>query len=291
MGLLVLYGGYEMCSIFKYNSCVGRNFDYEVSYKEELRIIEKWENPFAKKYDVIGMVTGYSKYPLLYDGMNSNGLVCGGLAFQGNAVYVHSDANDKLHIPSYDFTLRILSECGSVNEAKAFLKYVHITDESYKDFSNSDLHWFIADEKGSIIVEQTKDGLQYYDGSVMTNNPPYPHMIGTYNALENNIGTDLQFSKDSYSRGRASFGLMGGYTSCERFERLSWLKRKLEQSNNSFDNVSQAFHLCSSVEQVYGATPVDDKYEYTIYSVVYDMMNKRVYLKGYDKLGVMVNNL
>ena len=219
--------------------------------------------------------------------MNSNGLVCGGLAFTGNAFYEHNDANDKLHIPSYDFTLRILSECGSVKEAKELLDYAVITDATYKDFDDTDLHWFIADENESIIVEQTKDGLHYYDGDVMTNNPPYPHMLDTYNALENNIGTDLQFSKDSYSRGRASFGLMGGYTSCERFERLNWLKRKLEQSKNSFNPVSQAFHLCSSVEQIYGATPVKDKYEYTIYSVVYDMMNKRVYLKGYDDLRVM----
>ena len=91
-----------MCSIFKYKSCVGRNFDYEVSYKEELRTVERAENPFSPKYDIIGMVTGYSEYPLLYDGMNSNGLVVGGLAFQGNAFYEHNDANDKLHIPSYN---------------------------------------------------------------------------------------------------------------------------------------------------------------------------------------------
>lgn len=277
-----------MCSIFKYKSCVGRNFDYEVSYNEELRIIEKWENPFAKKYDIIGMVTGYSKYPLLYDGMNSNGLVVGGLAFQGNAFYEHSDANDKLHIPSYDFTLRILSECGSVKEAKELLDYAVITDATYKDFDDTDLHWFISDCNESIIVEQTKDGLKYYDGDVMTNNPPY-NLMGKFKDNLNfmnlhKIPTDIPVF---YSRGIETIGLNGDYTSIGRFMRLSYLKEQLESSENSFDDVSQAFHLCSSVEQIYGATPVEDKFEYTIYSVVYDMENKRVYLKGYDDLRVM----
>lgn len=282
MGLLAWFGGYSMCSIFKYGSTVGRNFDYEVSYKEELRLIERADNPFSPKYDIIGMVTGYSEYPLLYDGMNSNGLVVGGLAFTGNAFYVHSDANDKLHIPSYDFTLRILSECGSVKEAKELLDYAVITDATYKDFDDTDLHWFIADKDESIIVEQTKDGLHYYDGSVMTNNPPYPTQRDEYEKFKDLIG-DEEYYKDIYNtRGMETEGLDGSYTSDGRFERLSWLKRKLEQSENSFNPVSQAFHLCSSVEQIYGATPVKDKYEYTIYSVVYDMKNKCMYLKFYD---------
>lgn len=275
-----------MCSIFKYKSTVGRNFDYEVSYKEELRFIEKWENPFAKKYDIIGMVTGYSKYPLLYDGMNSNGLVVGGLAFTGNAFYEHNDANDKLHIPSYDFTLRILSECGSVKEAKELLDYAVITDATYKDFESSDLHWFISDCKESIIVEQTKDGLKYYDGDMMTNNPPYPKMIRSYSIFDDYMKDFPRSDKDVLpeykTRGTETLYLKGDYTSFGRFARLKWLKRHLEESTNSFDDVSQAFHLCSSVEQVYGATPIEDKFEYTIYSVVYDMENKYVYLKFYD---------
>ena len=32
-----------MCSIFKYKNIVGRNFDYEQSYNEELRFINKNE--------------------------------------------------------------------------------------------------------------------------------------------------------------------------------------------------------------------------------------------------------
>lgn len=275
-----------MCSIFKYENCVGRNFDYEVSYKEELRVISKGDNPFSPKYDVIGMCTGLVKdYPLLYDGMNSNGLVCGGLAFTGNAEYIHSDASDKLHIPSYDFTLRILSECGSVKEAKELLDYAKITDDAYSDtMPPTDLHWFISDKEESIIVEQTKDGLKYYDGSVMTNNPLYPLMeiSDKYNQML--IGNEKFYDNQRKwnSRGNETIGLKGDYTSTGRYSRLTYLKDKLESSKDLFNPVSQAFHLCSSVEQIYGVTPVDDKYEYTIYSVVYDMENKQVFFKFYE---------
>ena len=86
-----------------------------------------------------------------------------------------------------------------------------------------------------------------------------------------------------------TYGLRGDYTSLSRFNRLSYLKDKLEASNNgyTFNDVSQSFHLLSSVEQMYGATPVNDKFEYTIYSIVYDMENKYVYLKKYDELKIM----
>lgn len=272
-----------MCSIFKYENCVGRNFDYEVSYNEELRVISKRDNPFSPKYDIVGMCTGLSEYPLLYDGMNSNGLVCGGLAFTGNAKYVHRDANDKLHIPSYDFTLRILSECGTVKEAKSLLDYAVITDETYGDFQSTDLHWFISDKDECIVVEQVEDGLKVYDNpaEVLTNNPPYYSQTAVCRVELMDI-RDYPYKWDT--RGGETYGLVGDYTSTSRFARLFYLKDKLERAENSFNPVSQAFHLCSSVEQVYGATPVESKYEYTIYSVIYDMENKEVYLKFYDKL-------
>ena len=45
------------------------------------------------------------------------------------------------------------------------------------------------------------------------------------------------------------------------------------------------------MEQIYGATPVKDKYEYTIYSIVYDMDYKDVYLKFYDEPDIRESNL
>ena len=138
-----------MCSIFKFKNCIGRNFDYQISYGEELKNIPK--NKYDNKYAVIGICTGaVEEYPLMYDGMNEYGLVCGGLAFQGNAhYYTSNEIQNKPKIPSYKFTFHILSNFKTVSETRKWLEKIYITNEEYP---STDLHWFIADEKESIIM-------------------------------------------------------------------------------------------------------------------------------------------
>lgn len=278
-----------MCSILKYKNVVGRNFDYEISYQEEARVVERDE--FNNKYKVVGMCTGLVQdYPLLYDGINEKGLVCGALAFTGNAVY-NNKKEGMINIPSYDFVFRILSNFRTVDEVKNELDKINISNEQYsKEFPNSDLHWFISDREKSIIIEQTEEGLDVYDGDVMTNNPPY-YLQKNNCASENfTIGYNAPtwLPECFNSRGNSTFGLKGDYTSMGRFQRLTYLKNNLEKEDKDFDAETQAFHLLSSVEQIYGNTPVyekdsqDVKYEYTIYSVVYDMNKFSMHLRKYN---------
>ena len=271
-----------MCSILKYKTCMGRNYDYEQSFDEEIRVIEKGQ--FNNSYKVIGVCTGFVKdYPLLYDGMNDQGLCCGALAFTGNAVYnpIKEGMNN---IPSYDFVFRVLASFKTVDDLKKELDIVNITDESYSDqMPSSDLHWFACDEHDSIIIEQTKDGLNWYDGEAMTNNPPYPKQLKAGSAARDSMGNCPPLSQEYDTRGTETFGLLGDYTSEGRFARLTYLKNKMELSDNPFDDEVSAKHLLRSIEQVYGATPVEQKYEYTIYSVVYNMENLTMQIEYYDK--------
>lgn len=289
MYFLIIWSCKRMCSTFKFKNCVGRNFDYDVSYKEQIIQIPKYQ--YYNIYDIIGVASGITdEYPLMYDGMNEKGLVCTALAFNGNAYYEPLNSiNDKkksVAIRPYEFVFGILSRCDSVDEVKKLLNKSLISDESYSDeLQNSDLHWFIADEKESIIVEQTKNGLKIYDGSVMTNNPPYNLQVELCDIFSQMIG-DLPFKAlfkySSYeTRGLETINLNGDYTSFGRFERLTYLKNNLEKNKNSFDEINQSFHLLGSVEQIYGSTPVDDGFEYTIYSVVYDMKDLVMYVKPY----------
>ena len=279
-----------MCSTFKFKNCVGRNFDYDISYKEQVIQIPKYQ--YYNMYNIIGVVSGITEeYPLMYDGMNEKGLVCTGLAFNGNAYYEPLDSiNTKkksVAIRPYEFVFGILSCCDSVDEAKKLLNKSLISDESYSDeLKNSDLHWFIADEKESIIVEQTKDGLKIYNGDVMTNNPPYNLQKELNGMMMKNIGKlhfDDLIEKSSYNtRGLETVNLNGDYTSFGRFARLTYLKNNLEKNENHFNEINQSFHLLASVEQIYGSTPVNDSFEYTIYSVVYDMKDLVMYVRPYD---------
>ena len=274
-----------MCTVLKYKHRIGRNFDYEISYKEEIITIPK--EKFNNKYSIIGVCTGTVKeYPLLYDGLNEYGLVCCGLAFTNNAKY-NTYQEDHKNIPAFDFTFYILGHFKTVKEVKKFLKNVNIWCEPYSDeIQNTDLHWFIADKKESIIVEQTIDGLEVYDGEVLTNNPPYPLQIEEDIGNQYFIGDSCtnKKGKEYFTRGTETEMLDGGYTSSERFTRVSYLKKQLEKTDDNFNPLNETFHLLQSVEQIYGATPVNNSFEYTIYSVVYDMENIRLWIKTYDKL-------
>lgn len=274
-----------MCTIFKYKNCVGRNFDYEKSYKEQMVIFDKDE--YHNKYAIIGICAGIeSDYPLLYDGMNEHGLCVGGLAFSDFADYKDCLlSSDKFCIPAYDFTLHMLGNCKNVQEAMDLLNNVQITNTQYKDIPNSDLHWFIADEKQSIIVEQIKDGLFYEPADVMTNNPPYPLQYDMYHNLRQYIGRGSNINTlKTITRGVETMNLDGSYTSMGRFERVSFLKEQLDNIENDKYVVENSFHLLSSAEQIYGVTKVGEDFEYTIYSVVYDMKEKTMTIKTYKNL-------
>ena len=276
-----------MCTVLRNKHCVGRNFDYEETYKEEVIIVPKGK--YHNTYSVMGICTGaVDDYPLLYDGINEHGLFCGGLAFEGNAKYRRYQ-DDKGNIPSFDFTFQVLAHNKTVKEARKWLEDVNIWCEPFSDeFPNSDLHWFIADVDGAIIVEQTVDGLNVYSAetNVMTNNPPYPLQLGYYKEEKEHIGVCAYKDKEWFTRGMDTDNLSGGYTSEERFIRASYLLEQSEKAikDISHNTINETFHLLSSVEQVYGATPVGDKYEYTIYSAVYNLGTKSLWVKTYDKI-------
>jgi choloylglycine hydrolase len=275
-----------MCTVLKYKNAMGRNFDYEQSYKEQIIRVEA--NEFNNEYDIIGMATGFEQdYPLMYDGMNSQGLCVAGLAFEGNARYQRYQ-EDKMNVPAFDVVFYILGHCKNCEEVEELAQNLNIWCEPYSDdFPNSDLHWFICDRERSLVLEQTEYGLHcFYSNGVMTNNPPYVEMKMQYEYNKRFYGGEgIEFGDMKwYSRGLDTNGIPGSYLSEDRFERVSYLKEKLENVDTNLDTNASAFHLLGAAEQIYGATSVDDKYEYTIYSIVYDMETLKVHIKTYDNL-------
>lgn len=290
-----------MCTALKYKNVMGRNFDYEISYGEELVKIPRQE--YGNDYSIIGICTMYKDangvFPLLYDGMNEYGLCMAGLAFEGNAHYMPVDRWEQQTIktdmrigreraiPVYRFIFDILGQCKDVIEALRYIEKSILMDKQISSkYPNSDMHWFICDENDSFVIEQTKNGLHWYraETNVLTNNPPYPLQLSNYKDEKEYIGCDgVAYSSEQWkTRGMETDNLRGGYTSEERFIRASYLLEKLDGSKNSFDKIAGAFHLLGSVEQIYGATSVGDKFEYTIYSVVYDASSLTAYIRTYD---------
>lgn len=275
-----------MCSTFKYKNTMGRNYDYEVSYNEEVIFIPKEE----KGYDILGIGSGLFKdYPMLYDAMNECGLCMSGLAFTDNAVYYPFNKG-KWNIPVYKFIPYTLTQFDSVKSFKDEIgDTLNLTDTQYNDNTpNASLHWLLCDKEESIVIESTKDGLNIYDNPLgtLTNNPPFNEQKAYFEI--DFIGEDencyiKEMGKEWATRGLETCGLSGGYTSAERFERLTYLKQHLEQYDMA-DPVIDTFRLCQSVEQLYGCTPVGDKFEYTIYQSVYNMDELTLYTRKYGQL-------
>ena len=274
---------------------MGRNFDYEISYGEEFAVVPPYQ--YDNIYAVMGICTMYTDangvYPLFYDGINEHGLCMAGLAFEGNAHYADpnnfEEWQEKKGMKVYDFIFKTLGRYNSVKEVESYLENIILTDKRISEkYPNSDMHWLVCDKDGCIIIEQTKDGLNWYPAQtdVLTNNPPYPFQLANYNNEKDYIGCGTYPDKIWSTRGMETDNLKGGYTSEERFIRVSYLKEKLEQSNYSANDIAQAFHLLGSVEQIYGATPVNNSFEYTIYSIAYDMENLCAYIKTYDNFEV-----
>jgi len=271
-----------MCTSLHYQNCMGRNFDYEISYKEACRIHDK------EKYKIIGMVTDIiQEYPLYYDAMNECGLCIAGLNFEGNAYYNKYKKENKNNIAPWELPVKVLGNCRNVMEAKRYLEDVWIYDKNFNEqMPNSSLHWMICDKNFCITVEPMKDGLKIYNNEVgvLTNNPPFPAQLKAYRrskkvkSLYKKLYKKL-LKKEYSTRGTETLGVAGDLTSMSRFERACYYKDKMISKGKQ---ASETFHLLDLVKQPYGATPVGDKFEYTIYEVVYDMKKGSMQVKNYD---------
>lgn len=274
-----------MCTALAYKTkdfYFGRNMDYEYSYQESITVTPR-NYPFhfsrtgsmPKHYALIGMAYVVGDYPLYYDAVNEKGLGMAGLNFPGNAFYMPEEEG-KDNVASFEFIPWILGQCKDLGEAEKLLERVHLADISFSpELPPSPLHWMIADKNGSIVVEQTEDGLKIYENPVgiLTNNPVFDQQMFNLNnymglsasSPENHFSDDLELSV--YSRGMGALGLPGDLSSASRFVKAAFTKMNSISGSSESESISQFFHILASVAQQRGCVQVaDEKYEITIYS-------------------------
>ncbi|MFZ4844235.1 choloylglycine hydrolase [Enterococcus casseliflavus] len=274
-----------MCTALTYvtkDHYFGRNFDYDVSYKEVVTITPRnYQLKFRKvseidhHYAMIGIAAGVAEYPLYYDAVNEKGLGIAGLNFPENAVY-NEFQEGKENVTPFEFIPWLLGQCATVEEAKALLTKVNLVKINFsEELPLSPLHWMIADKKSAIVVESMSDGLHIHENpvGVLTNNPPFDYQLfnlNNYRVLssktpETHFSDKLDF--DEYSRGMGGLGLPGDLSSMSRFVKAAFTRLNSVSGESESESISQFFHILGSVEQQKGLCDIgNENYEYTIYT-------------------------
>ncbi len=274
-------------SLFANGHFFGRTLDYERSYGEGVVItprhfVFKWRHNemSCRHYAMTGMATIRAGYPLYYDAMNEKGLCAAGLLFAGNAVYL-PPAHGYDNVASFEMIPWVLSQCATVTEVKALLRSVRITDTAFSaDLPPAPLHWLVSDKGGSVVVEQTNNGLQVYDNpvGVLTNNPPFDYHLlhlTEFLQLRDTPPANTLYDKASlqpYSRGMGGVGLPGDYSSASRFVRAAFVKGHITPHEKKEDNIMQFFHALRSVEVPLGCVTLEDGSKvYSLYTSCCDV--------------------
>ena len=274
-----------MCTAAAYKTkdfYFGRTLDYDCSYGEEVTVTPRryplsfrHVEPLDSHYAIIGMAHVAGDYPLYYDAVNEKGLCIAGLNFVGNAFYREPEAG-KDNVAQFELIPWILGRCASLKEAKELLGRINVVNTPFSEnMPVAQLHWLIADARGSVTVEAVEEGLKIYDNpvGVLTNNPPFDRQLFRLNDYmqlsprepQNHFSGSLSLAP--YSRGMGAIGLPGDLSSASRFVRAAFTKLNSVSGDSEGESVSQFFHILGTVSQTRGCCELEEgKYEITLYT-------------------------
>lgn len=260
----------------------GRTLDLDYSYAEEVTLMpRRFSLPYrnmpecGSHFAIIGMAHVIEDYPLYYDAVNEKGLAMAGLNFEGFALFREPEEG-KDNVAQFELIPWILSDCGSVREAREKMHNLNITNQAFsEDLPPSPLHWILADHRESIVVESTGQGLCIYENpvGVLTNQPPFEEQLARLSQFQSLSPQQPQklFSEKLdlpvYGSGMGGWGLPGDLSSPSRFVRAAFAKLNSTSGSTEGESVGQFFHIMDFVAQPKGCNILKNgKPEYTVYT-------------------------
>lgn len=287
----------------------GRNMDLEYFFNQSIIFIprnyiatnSKTQKTNKNKYAILGMGTMFADYPTFADVMNEKGLAIAGLNFPKYAHFPKEKVDAKTNIPVYDFPLWLLSNFATLNEVKSQIEDLVLVDEPIIDgVPTAPLHFIITDKTGeSIIVEQTQDGLKWFENpvGVLSNAPTFDWHLTNLSQFADlrytkNIGATIcDYKLTPHGQGDGLMGLVGDFSPASRFVRTCVL-RDATLRNCKNINKQQFFHILNNVAMVDGSviTP-EGKNDITQYTSCMDLDNLVYCYNTYNSMGVNVINM
>lgn len=243
-------------------------------------------------YAIIGMAHVINNYPLYADAANEQGLCIAGLNFPNNAYYAQEENPNKSNISPFELPLWILGQCATIAEVRRLLDSTNILNLAFQDdLPLTPLHWHIADQNNSIVLEVTNQGLILHDNpvGVLTNNPTFDFQLTNLSQYMNlitsypkNCFSNLQ-GISPFGQGLGSFGLPGDYSPASRFVRAAYLSLNSICSKDDPSSIAQFFHLLDAVSVVRGSVlSQEDACDMTTYTCCINASRTTYYYKTYS---------
>jgi choloylglycine hydrolase len=236
-------------------------------------------------------------FPVVFDGINTEGLYFGAFYFADNAVFGEvTDANRDRAVSSDELGNWILGQFATVEEVREALPSIEVVGTHIDVIDGpAPFHYAVTDASGaSIIIQYTEAGLTIHDNPVnaITNDPTYDwHLTNLRNYMglqaENRDSITVgNLTLSAFGQGSGMVGLPGDFSSPSRFVRAVAFANSALPSETADDAVFQAFHILNAFDIPKGAirdTTADGVHtDYTVWTSAADTANRIYYYKTYD---------
>ncbi|WP_442283049.1 linear amide C-N hydrolase [Variovorax sp. M-6] len=234
------------------------------------------------------------------DGMNEKGLAGGALYFPGFAGYADpAKTHPAKSLAPWDFIGWALTSFATVAEVKAALSGILIVDVKQPNLGIvPPLHYTLHDASGASIVVEPVDGvLKVYDNplGVMTNSPPFDwHMTNLRNYVKLSAANapDLKLEGQTITplgQGSGMLGIPGDPTPPSRFVRALGYTLSAQRRQGGIESVRLTEHILNNfdipigwIKEGSGNETSKVPLEYTQWSTIADLSNRKFYVKTYD---------
>ncbi|GLK83293.1 linear amide C-N hydrolase [Ancylobacter defluvii] len=250
---------------------------------------------WTAKYAAVGL--NAFGLPVLTDGMNEKGLAGGILYFPDYAGYADpAKADPKTAMAPWDFLTWALTNFATVAEVKAAISGISIVDVAQPQMGiTPPFHYTLHDETGaSLVIEPVGGVLKVYDNpfGVMTNAPEFSwHLTNLKNYVKISPvnAPDITVNGQaisSFGQGSGLLGIPGDPTPPSRLIRALGYAMSAEKKPSGEESVRVAEHILNNFDIPVGFIKPEAgntaDMEYTQWSSVADLKNRRYYVKTYD---------
>ena len=241
--------------------------------------------------------------PVLYEGINDQGLMGGQLSYRGFACYGTQRPKGACPIQPPFLVYHLLAQCATVEEVVAALENRLSLENRPLLGTVPPLHWAFSDRTGEmVIVEPEAEGLKIYRHTlgVVTNSPGYAwHRTNllNYAAVRDLDHGAVTFGNERMEQcfsGSGGQGLPGDWSAPSRFVRLAFLRKYAVKGANETQGLSRMLRLLQSaafplgmvrVSQPGQPTPLGGAavpFDYTVYTSVCCAESGRYYWTTYE---------